>query len=118
MKSGDGYSHMHHASSRQSALGRTLVGKVFSAVEPKAGTKMDLVDHFSAKWTPSDEDEQTLRDDERCILSVEKRKRNENNAYALIQAAVAVFVAAGSPAAIFRQPLRREYCANFSDSFG
>jgi hypothetical protein len=118
MKSGGGYSHMHDASSRQKALGQTLVGKVFSAVEPRAGTDMDFIDHFSAAWTPSDEDEQALRDDGRWIRYVVERKRNENDAYALFQGAVAVFKAAGSGAAIIREPLRRTYCASFRDGFG
>jgi hypothetical protein len=86
MKSGGGCGHMHVAPSRQAALGHTLVGKVFSAVEPKAGTDINLVDHFSAAWTPSDHDVPKLRKDKTWITYVEQEKRNENNAYALIQA--------------------------------
>ncbi len=43
--------------------------------------------------------------------------QKENDAYALFQSAVAVFAAAGSGGAIGCEPFRREYCANFSDSF-
>jgi hypothetical protein len=59
MKSGGGYGHMHMAPSGQAALGQTLVGKVFSAVELKAGTDINLVDRFSATWTLSNHDVQT-----------------------------------------------------------
>jgi tellurite resistance protein len=41
------------------------------------------------------------------IQYVEQKKRNENNAFALIQAAVAVFAAADGGAAVRREPLHR-----------
>ncbi len=98
-------------------MGQTLVGKVFSTVEPKAGNAADLIDHISAAWHPLDADVRVLRRDKAWTRYVDNGEHNEKYAFALIKAIVVVFVAADNGAAVGREPLRREYCANFTDYF-
>ncbi len=91
IKSGRGSRDGRLAPARESELGRSLVGKGFTAVEPEAGTDADLVEYFSTPWRPSVADVNSLCWNKHWIKDVDEGKRGEANAFALIQAAVAEY---------------------------